>query len=639
MAQIRTKQIKILDLRKLLVSRKISWQIPSSFKLSDNVIHPLGGDPTKFTLPKVVPKLDLKKIIDDKTSNPFLLERRKALGFIKEVKTKNKLSLTEELSPNIKQAFLKEITLPKLSASVDWRNRWGWNWITKPKDQGGCESCWVFSGVGIVEATTRIEHCVWSKRSEGDAHDGMHVSCAQTGDPGTALTWIKNNGVADPDCYPYRAGDYTWAPTPDRNGRTVKIQPHTNLSNLNDQKTWIDAVGPITLCFDVYNDFDIYWNSGAVGVYRYVSMPGNNLRGSHCVVAVGYDDAQRCWICKNSWGNGGNHGFFRIGYGQVKCDYYWKYGVKITNPDPWTKRRLHNGNIIESGNGALHRNFEILATFGRRQMKHWWRDGSTNHWGAGPVLANDVAVCPTLTSTTYNRNFECVYLTTSRRLHHWWFNQAAKTWNDGGIFGPVDAYGVPGFIQSNYGAPGNFEVVVKTVSGQLNHWWRDGGGWHDGGRFGSSIMLSGASLIQGRYGMKGNLELVCVTNSGQMQHFWRDDDHGFVWHAGVLFGSAIYSTPVMIEGQYGASDEDRVGNYELCVAVGGAIQHWWRDNGGGTGWHCSAVFGSNVRTVAGLVEGSYGFDLEVIVVTNSNQLQHYWRDGGGWHPGPVIGFA
>ena len=36
---------------------------------------------------------------------------------------------------------------------------------------------------------------------------------------------------------------------------------------------------------------------------------------------IGYDDAQKAWIAKNSWGTGwGAGGFFRIGYGEVGID-------------------------------------------------------------------------------------------------------------------------------------------------------------------------------------------------------------------------------------------------------------------------------------------------------------------------------
>ena len=95
----------------------------------------------------------------------------------------------------------------------------------------------------------------------------------------------------------------------------------------------------------------------------------------------------------------------------------------------------------------------------------------------------------------------------------------------------------------------------------------------------------------------------------------------------------------MIEGQYGAADENHVGNFELCVAVGGQIQHWWRDNQGDMQWRQSATFGGNIQTVTTLIEGSYDFNLEVVALRADGQLQHFWRDGGGWHDGPVIGPA
>ncbi|MEO6916199.1 MAG: hypothetical protein ABI151_11575, partial [Chitinophagaceae bacterium] len=260
-------------------------------------------------------------------------------------------------------------------------------------------------------------------------------------------------------------------------------------------------------------------------------------------------------------------------------------------------------------------------------------------WHSGVEFGNDAAVCPTFTGTTYNRNFEAVYLTTTHRLHHWWFDQAAGAWKDGGVFGPVDAGGIPGFLQGNYGAPGNFEVVVRTSDNKLTHCWRDGGGWHVGVKFGTNIAFSGASLVQTHNGVQGNLEVVAVNNSHQMQHFWRDNDHGMAWHEGAVFGSNISSPPCMIEGQYNAPNENSIGNFELCVAVGGQVQHWWKANSSDGLWRNSALFGHNVMAVAGLIEGSFGFNLEIVVLTTNNKLQHYWRDGNGWHEGIIIGDA
>ena len=100
------------------------------------------------------------------------------------------------------------------------------------------------------------------------------------------------------------------------------------------------------------------------------------------------------------------------------------------------------------------------------------------------------------------------------------------------------------------------------------------------------------------------------------------------------------STPCLIEGQFGRENELEVGNFELCVAVGNAVQHWWRDNSNAAPtWQLSATFAHDVEAVLGLVQGSVGFDLELILLRTDHMLQHYWRQGANWLEGPVIGRA
>jgi hypothetical protein len=392
-------------------------------------------------------------------------------------------------------------------------------------------------------------------------------------------------------------------------------------------------VGPITGFVTVYQDFSGY--TGSTGIYRRSLDPSNTLvgNGMHVVMIVGYDDDNNCWIVKNSWGRSwGNDGFGRIAYGQVDIDANNKFGVRGVKPDPWSKRRLHAGNLLESGFGSNHNNFEMVATAGN-QIRHWWRNNSVRGlpWSQYATFGNDAAVCPTLISSTFNRNFEIVYLTTSNRLHHWWLDHSVGRWREGQIFGPTDARGLPGFIQSDR-APGKFEVVVNTADGSLSHWSRDGQ-WNEERRFGNNVAFSGGSLIQSTY---GNLETVCVLSNGEMQHWWLN---GNTWNATRTFGSNIRSAPYMIEGQYGAIDEFSPGNFELCVAANGQIQHWSRYNQDPVEWVNRDTFGRNVRAVAGLLEGSFGFNLEVIALRQDNQLQHYWRDGNGWHEGVIIGTA
>ena len=43
-----------------------------------------------------------------------------------------------------------------------------------------------------------------------------------------------------------------------------------------------------------------------------------------------------------------------------------------------------------------------------------------------------------------------------------------------------------------------------------------------------------------------------------------------------------------------------------------------------------------MRSVLGLIEGSFGFDLEVIALLNDGKIQHFWRSNQ-WYAGPVFG--
>ena len=57
----------------------------------------------------------------------------------------------------------------------------------------------------------------------------------------------------------------------------------------------------MTACFTIYEDFFFYYTGG---VYTYDEETSGDVIGGHCVQIVGYDDAQKCWIAKNSWGTG-----------------------------------------------------------------------------------------------------------------------------------------------------------------------------------------------------------------------------------------------------------------------------------------------------------------------------------------------
>jgi hypothetical protein len=167
------------------------------------------------------------------------------------------------------------------------------------------------------------------------------------------------------------------------------------------------------------------------------------------------------------------------------------------------------------GNGALRNNFELFVRVGTN-LEHWYRENadpnrpwvrvrvvrSDDQWR--DTFHDDALDCPAAVQSTFNRNYELVYRTSYRYLRHVYYDQTSGWWNDATIFGPIDPVGVPGFIQSNRGAPGDFEVVIVTQSGQAEHWTKHNsapwthqpGEWYLRERFGTGFSHGGASLVQ-----------------------------------------------------------------------------------------------------------------------------------------------
>ncbi|MHA7291322.1 C1 family peptidase [Arthrobacter sp. MDT3-24] len=559
--------------------------------------------------------------------------------------------------------------------NIDWRNRWGRRFVTSVRSQGSAPNCWAFGMTALYESMIRIEHNLWTRRSEGDLARGTGKQPWDWGNGGEAHIFAERYGLADPDCLPWSEdavlytakphgaalSAFPLSPTSDRAGRTMRLRPGTlvSMTDVQQKKDWIDLVGPMVVTMQIYDDF------GAAGTQIYTPSQGAVPVGLHIMLVVGFSDDGHFWIVKNSWGQWwGEGGYRRIAYGANMLEPAEFLGVRGTNPDPWAKRRQRTGALVQGGNGAKNNNFELFVLVGG-EIEHWYRENSNAlmQWNrVGPIrspdqwrpLPPDAIDTPAVVQSTFNRNLELVYRCRDERLHHAYFDQVSGWWFDakvvsGGGLAMSNPIGIPGFIQSNRGAPGDFEVVAVGRSGAAEHWTKHNsapwttppGRWYRREIFGRGFAFSGPSLVQSRLGLTGSpengngeLHYVGATRAGDMQHWRRVPGAG--WALLSSFGTGVSSGPALIEGTYGAGDESGIGNFELCVTVGDHIQHWWRHNAGLGPWTPGAEFGDGVARVVGLLQGTYGTNLELMVQRTDGKFQHYWRDGAGWHPGPVV---
>ncbi len=205
------------------------------------------------------------------------------------------------------------VAAAELPAALDWRDMNG-NFVTAPRNQMKCGSCWAFSMTGGLEAYTLLKQNTPGK--DLDLSEQVMVSCSGAGScSGGRLSagFLQKSGLPLETAYPYTATDGSCA-TAEAGWQTgaYKIGAWGSVSqSLAVIKTALVKYGPLPIAMLVYEDFMHY----KTGIYSYTT--GKKL-GGHAVLLVGYNDAEKYFTVKNSWDLGwGEGGFFRIAYSEL----------------------------------------------------------------------------------------------------------------------------------------------------------------------------------------------------------------------------------------------------------------------------------------------------------------------------------
>lgn len=221
-----------------------------------------------------------------------------------------------------------------LPGQFDWKNANGGDWMTTVKDQGSCGSCWAFSAVGIVEAQYNFSS--GNPNLDLDLSEQYLVSDCSTsgscsgGNNAAALTFIKNNGVPDEDCFPYTASNGPCSGRCSDYSSRLKTVEETGYvaNNIATVKQYLVEKGPLSVAMGIGSAVGGYFDDN--GIYRAT----NDTVLNHAVVISGYNDTGNYWIVKNSWGTGwGDNGYFKVGYGECGIESYVYY-ASVTSGDP-----------------------------------------------------------------------------------------------------------------------------------------------------------------------------------------------------------------------------------------------------------------------------------------------------------------
>ena len=222
-----------------------------------------------------------------------------------------------------------------LPSHLDWRDNNG-NWVTPPKNQGGCGSCWAFGAVGQVESWWKIYN--YELDSMIDLSEQFILSCGNAGscdggNSASALEFVRTIGIPTESCFAYEANDEI----PCSQACEYWQEEATTIPGwgyITLEEDIIDNIKsavyrhPVSASFTVYSDFYAY--SG--GVYEYVY---GDVEGGHCILIVGWNDDEQSWICKNSWGpDWGDYGYFRIKWSNCGIGSYMPFIWDETITEP-----------------------------------------------------------------------------------------------------------------------------------------------------------------------------------------------------------------------------------------------------------------------------------------------------------------
>jgi putative hemolysin len=328
----------------------------------------------------------------------------------------------------------------ELPASFDWRNKDGQNWMTPIRDQKSCGSCWAFAAVGTVEPQYNI--FANDSNMDLDLSEQYLVSCSGAGDCGgglhdDALEFVRDEGIIDEACFPYTA---TNAPCenkcPDWSHRLYTIDAIGWVpNNITAIKEYLIEKGPLAALIGVGAPAGGSFDED--GIYRCT----NDAVIDHVVVIVGYDEAQDCWIARNSWGTGfGDDGYFNVGCNECGIESGVMYAALDHSENVIYQSDEVDDSVGGDGDGNVEPGESITMP-----VTLWNRSGNTTYLNVTASLAASGTFIPT--TILFSEDFE----------GSWPGNWTVGDWNN---YSGEDYWG-----QSDYRAyGGNFSAYCANVS-------------------------------------------------------------------------------------------------------------------------------------------------------------------------------
>jgi C1A family cysteine protease len=229
-------------------------------------------------------------------------------------------------------------SLSGMPTKFDWRTT---GKVTPVTDQGGCGACWAFGTVAVLESNILIRQNVCTDLSEQ-----YLLSCNHDGWSCDGGWWAHNyhldryyppetqaGAVLESD-FPYTAKDDACGGPyshPYKITNWAYVGNDHSVPSADAIKQAIYNYGPVAVSICAGPLLNNY-TGGVFNTDESKSICNGGV--NHAVTLVGWNDIERSWIAKNSWGTGwGENGYVRIVWGTSNVGYAATF---VQNTDPLT---------------------------------------------------------------------------------------------------------------------------------------------------------------------------------------------------------------------------------------------------------------------------------------------------------------
>lgn len=178
---------------------------------------------------------------------------------------------------------------------------WVKNGLVHPvQNQGKCGSCFAFAAVGTAEGVL-LRKGIKTRLSVQQIIDcdKLNDGC-DGGDPMLAFRFIKSNGIASAEKYPYKGKQGQCKKTTDTETSIVSAIRERLNGNENRLRDIVANYGPVAVAINAAKTLSNYKS----GVYSNPKCP-KALNHAVLLVGYGYDEKTKLdyWLVKNSWVN------------------------------------------------------------------------------------------------------------------------------------------------------------------------------------------------------------------------------------------------------------------------------------------------------------------------------------------------